>query len=209
MSSGIKLIVGLGNPGPEYLLTRHNAGFWFLDVLAGEHALTFRSEAKFHSGICRLQLSGHDCLLCKPMIFMNRSGQAVQAVANYYKISPREILIAHDEIDLAPGVIRFKQGGGHAGHNGVRDTIEKLGSGEFSRLRIGVGHPGNSNEVINSVLGRPTAAEEVLIMESIGKAVELVPQILAGEFQKVMHKLHTSEKLKVKSEKEADDENNH
>lgn len=206
MSSGIKLIVGLGNPGPEYLLTRHNAGFWFLDVLAGEHALTFRSEAKFHSEICRLQLSGHDCLLCKPKTFMNRSGQAVQAVANYYKISPPEILIAHDEIDLAPGVIRFKQGGGHAGHNGVRDTIEKLGSGEFSRLRIGVGHPGNSNEVINSVLGRPTAAEEALIMESIGKAVELVPQILAGEFQKVMHRLHTSQN-QVTSEKSQEDDN--
>ena len=207
MSSSIKLIVGLGNPGPEYLLTRHNAGFWFLDVLASAHALTFRSESKFHSGVCRLRFSGYDCLLCKPMTFMNRSGQAVQAIASYYKIGPREILIAHDEIDLAPGVIRFKQGGGHAGHNGVRDIIEKLGSSEFNRLRIGVGHPGNSNEVINSVLGRPSATEEALIMESIGKAVELIPQILAAEFQEVMHRLHTSQSQDTSNKSQENDKN--
>lgn len=194
MSSAIKLIVGLGNPGPEHLLTRHNAGFWFLDVLSRQQGLKFRSESKFQADVTRLSWSGYDCLLCKPVTFMNRSGQAVQAISAYYRISLPEILVAHDEIDLEPGVIRLKQGGGHAGHNGVRDIIEKLGGNEFNRLRIGVGHPGNSNEVINSVLGRPSAAEESQILESIGKAVELLPEILSGELQKVMHKLHTRDK---------------
>ena len=208
MPSAIKLIVGLGNPGPEHLMTRHNAGFWFVDVLATRYSLNFRPESRFKSEVCRLSADDHDCHICKPMTFMNRSGQSVQAIASYYKIPVTEILVVHDEIDFAPGTIRLKEGGGHAGHNGVRDIIEKLGSNEFKRLRIGVGHPGDSAEVVNSVLGRPSAEDTEKIMESISTATDLVPQLLAGEFQKVMYKLHSSEKLKDKSEKENDDEKN-
>ena len=204
MSFPIKLIVGLGNPGPEYLLTRHNAGFWFVDVLADQYGLTFRTESKFHSEVCRLSLSGQDCLICKPVTFMNLSGQAVQAITNFYKIPLSEILVVHDEIDLDSGAIRFKQGGGHGGHNGLRDIIEKTGSNEFNRLRIGVGHPGSSNEVINYVLGKASAEDQELIMKGIAEVMELIPQILSGEFQKVMHKLHTSEKLKKESENDDD-----
>lgn len=131
----------------------------------------------------------------------------MQAIASYYKINSHEILVAHDEIDLGPGVIRFKQEGGHAGHNGVRDIMEKLAVSDFNRLRIGVGHPGNSEEVINSVLGRPTAEEENLIMESINRAVELLPQILAGEFQKVMHQLHTSQQTDTGNNTQEEDDN--
>ena len=200
--------MGLGNPGPEHQLTRHNAGFWFVDVLAREHSLTFRSEPKFHSNVCRLTLPDNECFICKPMTFMNCSGQAVQAIANFYKISFPEILVVHDEIDLDAGMVRFKQGGGHGGHNGLRDIIEKTGSNDFNRLRIGVSHPGSSKEVVNYVLDRPSVDDQDLIMESIARALELLPQILAGEFQKVMHKLHSSEKQTVKSEKENNDEEN-
>lgn len=206
MPTAIKLIVGLGNPGPEYLLTRHNAGFWFVDVLARKYSLTFRTESRFKAEVCRLNGSGDDCLICKPMTYMNCSGHAVQAIAAYYKIPVNEILVAHDEIDFPPGTIRLKEGGGHAGHNGLRDIIEKLGSNEFKRLRIGVGHPGDSAEVINSVLGRPSAEETEKIMESISTAVDLVPQILAGDFQKTMHKLHTSQS-QVTSDKSQGDNN--
>lgn len=208
MSSAIKLIVGLGNPGPEHLLTRHNAGFWFIDLLARQYELVFRSETKFHSEVCRLSLSGHDCLICKPTTFMNRSGQAVQSITNFYKIPLSEILVVHDEIDLETGVIRFKQGGGHGGHNGLRDIIEKTGGNEFNRLRIGVGHPGSSNEVINYVLGKASTDDQELIMQGIANVMDFIPQILAGDFQKVMHKLHSSEKSKEESEKGTSNENN-
>jgi peptidyl-tRNA hydrolase, PTH1 family len=207
--SAIKLIVGMGNPGSEHLMTRHNAGFWFADVLAARYSLKFHAEARFKSEICRLSADDHDCYICKPMTYMNRSGQAVQAVSGFYKIALNEILVVHDEIDLDAGVIRFKQGGGHGGHNGLRDIIEKMGGNEFNRLRIGVGHPGNSSEVINYVLNRPAAEDQELIMQGIGDVMDLIPQILAGEFQKVMHKLHTGEKLEVKSEEEnIEDKNN-
>ena len=207
MPSAIKLIVGLGNPGPEHLMTRHNAGFWFADVLAAKYSLSFRSESRFRSELCRLSIADNDCYLCKPMTFMNRSGQPVQAIAGFYKIALNEILVVHDEIDLEAGVVRFKQGGGHGGHNGLRDIIEKMGGNEFYRLRIGVGHPGNSSEVVNYVLDRAPAEEEKLIMQSIGDVMEMIPQILSGEFQKVMHKLHTSQS-QVTSEKSQEDDSN-
>ena len=202
MPSAIKLVVGLGNPGPEHLLTRHNAGFWFVDALAEKYKLRFRCASKFHSEVCRLTISTADCFLCKPSNFMNRSGGAVQAIASFYKIVPQEILVAHDEIDLPPGVIRIKRGGGHGGHNGLRDIIENLGDNSFNRLRIGVGHPGSSDLVVDHVLNRASPAEEEMIMQGIASALESIPQILAGELQKVMNKLHRSAKLKVKSEKE-------
>ena len=208
MPSAIKLIVGLGNPGPEHLMTRHNAGFWFADVLAAKYSLNFRTESRFRAEVGRLSIDDHDCYLCKPMTFMNRSGQSVQAIASFYKITLGEILVVHDEIDLEPGVVRFKQGGGHAGHNGLRDIIEKMGGNEFNRIRIGVGHPGNSDEVVNFVLNRPSTQDEELIMQGIGSIMELIPQVLAGEFQKLMHTLHSSEKLNDRSEKENNDEQN-
>jgi PTH1 family peptidyl-tRNA hydrolase len=198
----VKLIVGLGNPGPGHLLTRHNAGFWFVDALADKNALRFRRESKFHAEVCRLTTSGADCFLCKPTSYMNRSGMAVQAIASFYKIVPEEMLVVHDEIDLPPGVVRLKRGNGHGGHNGLRDIIEVLGNNNFNRLRIGVGHPGNSDQVVDYVLDRAPAPEEELIMQGIAAALDLIPQILAGEMQKAMNKLHRSEKMKVKSEKD-------
>ncbi|MGH7831367.1 MAG: aminoacyl-tRNA hydrolase [Candidatus Binatia bacterium] len=201
MAAAIKLIVGLGNPGPEHWLTRHNAGFWFADALAGKYALQFRRAAKFHAEVCRLAISTWDCYLCKPESFMNESGRAVQAIASFYKITPEEILVVHDEIDLPPGVVRLKQGGGHGGHNGLRDIIEVLGDSNFNRLRIGVGHPGSSEQVVGHVLNRAPSTEEDLIMQGIAAVLEYVPQILAGELQLVMNKLHRSEKLEVESER--------
>ena len=200
--SDIKLIVGLGNPGPEHLLTRHNAGFWFVDALAEKYALRFRRESRFHAAVCRLTTSAADCFLCKPASFMNRSGMVVQAVASYYKIVPEEILVVHDEIDLPPGVVRLKRGGGHGGHNGLRDIIEVLGNNSFKRLRIGVGHPGSSDLVVDHVLERASPLEEDLIMQGIAAALDLIPQILAGEVQKVMNKLHKSHKLLATSHKQ-------
>lgn len=190
MPSAIKLIVGLGNPGPEHLLTRHNAGFWFVDALAEQNAIRFRRESRFHAKACRLTGPSADCFLCKPASFMNRSGMAVQAIASFYKIVPEEMLVAHDEIDLPPGVIRLKRGGGHGGHNGLRDIIEALGHNSFNRLRIGVGHPGSSDQVADYVLDRALAPEEELIKQGIAATLDLVPQILAGELQKAMNKLH-------------------
>jgi len=205
--SAIKLIVGLGNPGPEHLMTRHNAGFWFADVLAAKYSLSFRPESRFRSEVCRLSTADHDCYLCKPMTFMNRSGQPVQAIAGFYKIALNEILVVHDEIDLEAGVVRFKQGGGHGGHNGLRDIIEKMGGNEFYRLRIGVGHPGNSSEVVNYVLDRAPAEEEELIMQSIGDVMEMIPQILSGEFHQVMNMIHTTEKQVTSDKLQEDDDN--
>lgn len=201
MPSAIKLIVGLGNPGPEYLMTRHNAGFWFVDALAQIYSLDFKKENRFNAEVARLQTDAHDCLVCKPRTFMNNSGQCVQPFLHYYKIPVEELLIVHDEIDLEPGTVRFKQGGGHGGNNGLRDVIEKLGDNSFKRLRIGIGHPGASAEVVNYVLSKPSAADAELIMESITRAIEQLPLILEGEFMKVMTRLHTNTKPLATSNK--------
>lgn len=201
MPVSLKLIVGLGNPGPEHSDTRHNAGFWFLDRLAGDYHVTFTSEDRFFGQLARVQHDEIDCRLFKPQTYMNNSGRAVLSIANYFRILPEQILVAHDEIDLPPGTVRMKQGGGHAGHNGVRDIIETLGSRDFNRLRIGVGHPGSKEQVIGSVLGRPSRADKQLIDAAIDKALELVPLLLAGEFEKVMTRLHTSDKGNEESEK--------
>ena len=192
MPSPLKLIVGLGNPGPEHLMTRHNAGFWFVDILARKYSLTFRDENKFQAEICRLADADYDCLLCKPTTFMNRSGQSVRAISGYYRIDPGEILIVHDEIDLDVGTVRLKQGGGHGGNNGIRDIIEKLGDNNFNRLRIGVGHPGSSDQVTDHVLGRPSAEDENLIIQAINGVMDQLPYLLSGEFQKLMNVLHRS-----------------
>ena len=194
MPAPLKLIVGLGNPGPEHSETRHNAGFWFLDRLAQKYNTAFTSEKRLFGLQARLHHADAEYRLFKPSTYMNDSGRAVQAVKEYYRIAPQEILVVHDEIDLEPGTIRLKQGGGHAGHNGVRDIINMIGSRDFNRLRIGVGHPGNRDKVIGSVLGRPSRTEKKLIDEAIDKALELITLLLDGEFEKVMTKLHTGDK---------------
>lgn len=191
-STPIKLIVGLGNPGADYAQTRHNAGFWFVDLLAERHGGQFKVESKFHGQVCRINIQGRECWLLKPTTFMNRSGLSVSSLANYFKIFPNEILVAHDELDMAPGVVRLKLGGGHAGHNGLRDIISALGSKDFWRLRIGIDHPGNAKQVVNYVLGRPSREHADAIAESLIEGDSAIGQVLAGEFQLAMNLLHSS-----------------
>lgn len=188
----IKLLAGLGNPGPEYLLTRHNAGFWFVDAVAEKYSLKFRHESKFNADTSRLNLDQGDCLVCKPQTYMNRSGHALQSLSAYFRIKPEEILVVHDDIDLQPGDVRLKQGGGHGGNNGLRSIIEQMGDNNFNRVRLGVGHPGNSNDVINYVTSRPSAADTELILQSIGRAMDVLSLVLVGDMQKAMTQLHTN-----------------
>ena len=202
MSNIIKLIVGLGNPGNEYAKTRHNAGFWWVDRLCEKERLTLKSEKKFHGAAARINAAGHDMWLLEPMTFMNVSGRAVQALATFYKILPSEILVLHDELDLPPGTVKIKPGGGHGGHNGLKDIISQLGTQEFWRLRIGIGHPGDRNEVINYVLQAPRAEERPLIEETITRSLELFPLIARGDLQAAMLKLHTKPKPAVESKEE-------
>lgn len=191
MASRIQLIVGLGNPGSQYEQTRHNAGFWFVDALARQHGANFRSENKFHGEACKIAIDGNEVWLLKPMTFMNRSGQGIAALARFYKIDTTNILVAHDELDLPPGDIRLKQGGGHGGHNGLRDTIEQLGNDrDFQRLRIGIGHPGHSSQVTGYVLGKAQADEQRLMEDAIDTAIKVMPQAIGGEMQKAMNQLH-------------------
>jgi peptidyl-tRNA hydrolase, PTH1 family len=185
----LKLIVGLGNPGPEHLLTRHNAGFWFVDALASQAGGRFRSHTRFQGEICRVEFAGSELMLLKPMTYMNRSGLAVRALSDYLKVSPGEILVAHDELDLPVGDARFKLGGGHGGHNGLRDTITHLGA-EFWRLRIGIAHPGDKSEVIDYVLRRAPKEEEERILESVQEALEALPVFLQQGSERAMNGLH-------------------
>ena len=185
-----KLIVGLGNPGNEYARTRHNAGFWFVDELARTHGGTWRRESKYQCELARVRVGDAEVWLMKPQTYMNRSGAAVQAVAGFYRIAPAQMLVAHDEIDLPPGVVRLKQAGGHGGHNGVRDVIALLGP-DFWRLRIGVGHPGSKDQVIDAVLDRASAPEQQLIDAALARAYAALPELLRGDAQKVMKMLHT------------------
>jgi PTH1 family peptidyl-tRNA hydrolase len=186
----IKLITGLGNPGPDYSVTRHNAGFWLVDAIARHFNLVFHKELKFRSEICRLVTEDHDCWLCKPTTYMNESGYAVQAISNFYRIPLEQTLIVHDEIDLEVGSLRLKKGGGHGGHNGLRDIIQQTGGKEFSRLRIGVGHPGNRDLVTPYVLGRPSMDDREHIIAAIDSCMDVITLILDGELQKVMNILH-------------------
>ncbi len=183
----IKFIVGLKNPGAEYAKTRHNAGAWFIDAFAVEHNLQFKLEKKFH-----LELAEDHTYFAKPITYMNQSGLAVASFAHFYQIQPEEILVVHDELDLAPGVVRLKKGGGHGGHNGLRDIIACLGSSEFYRLRIGIGHPGDKDKVIGFVLQNPGLAEKIEIDQAIDRALDVMPDVLAGEMNQAMKKLHTN-----------------
>lgn len=186
-----KLIAGLGNPGAEYAETRHNAGFWFVDALAREYHADLRPQKKFSAEIDQLGSGDERCWLLKPTTFMNLSGQAIASVASYYNITPAEIIVVYDEIDLPPGTVRFKFRGGAGGHNGMRDTIQHLGTQDFYRIRIGVGHPGDRDQVIRYVLGRPSKSERELITDSIQRVLQEMPAILRGDYEPVMHHLHT------------------
>jgi len=190
----IKLIVGLGNPGPEYLMTRHNAGFWFVDALAKKLSLSFSFEKKFQAEVCRYQKASIDCWLCKPQTFMNGSGAAVQAIVNYYKLTMDQVMVVHDEIDLSPGTVRLKKGGGHGGHNGLRDIIQATGNSDFLRLRIGVGHPGSKDKVVPYVLGRASADEEEQIIQSFSLALEKSDQFFQDNLNKLMTELNKKNK---------------
>jgi peptidyl-tRNA hydrolase, PTH1 family len=186
----LKLIVGLGNPGNEYARTRHNAGFHLVEELARRHGGTFRSESRHHGELARVRVAGEELWLLKPMSFMNNSGGPVQSVANFYKVPAESILVAYDELDFPPGVVRLKLGGGAAGHNGMRDVIANIGD-PFWRVRIGIGHPGDRGAVLNFVLGRPTAEDARLIDEAMVAAIDALPTLIAEGGQKAMNRLHT------------------
>ena len=185
------LIFGLGNPGSRYAETRHNAGFWFLDRLATLAGASFRAQSRLHAEVARANLSGHDCVLVRPATFMNHSGQAVRAVMDYYKLGADQTLVAYDELDLPPGVARLKLGGGHGGHNGMRDIFRHVPDHDFLRLRIGIGHPGTKDAVTAYVLGRATADQERLIRDSISAAADVLPAVLDGNIPAAMKALHT------------------
>ena len=190
--TAIKLIVGLGNPGTEYRGTRHNAGADFIEELARTNGGSLRAEARFFGLAGQLTLSGHDLRLLIPTTFMNRSGKAVAAMATFYKIAPDQILVAHDELDIPPGSARFKRGGGHGGHNGLRDIIPALGNNnDFYRLRIGIGHPGHASRVTGYVLGAPSAEDRLRIDASISEAIGALPLLLDGDETKAMTRLHS------------------
>ncbi len=186
----IRLIVGLGNPGPRYAETRHNAGFWFVDALVRRHGVDFRTEGRFDGDAVRLTLPEGAAWLLKPMGFMNRSGLPVRKCADFYRIAPEEILIVHDELDLEPGVVRLKQGGGHGGHNGLRDLHRHLGGPGYARLRVGIGHPGHRDDVVPYVLDRPAKAEAQAITDAIDTALDQVPALLAGRWDEAVRNLH-------------------
>ncbi len=190
--SEIKLIVGLGNPGKEYEATRHNAGFWWVDELVRAHNASFRADSKFHGLVARATLHGHEVHLLKPQTFMNVSGRSVGAVAQFYKIAPEQILVVHDELDLPPGSAKLKLGGGHGGHNGLKDLIAHLGSKDFWRLRVGIGHPGDRAEVVNYVLNAPRKDEQVLIEEAMQRAQDVASLIIEGKMEAAMLKLHSN-----------------
>lgn len=186
----IRLIVGLGNPGKAYAETRHNAGAWFVERLADQAEMTFQFEPKFHGHTSLIQFDAHKIRLLVPATFMNNSGLAVRAMAQFYQIPSESILVAHDELDFPAGVIRLKQDGGHGGHNGLRDIAQHLGETNFCRLRIGIGHPGHSSQVSDYVLSQPPKKDHTLIMDVIEQATHILPELVSGDIQKAMQRLH-------------------
>lgn len=189
--SAIQLIVGLGNPGRDYEDTRHNAGAWFVEALADQQRCSLQNESKFFGFTGRINLAGHDIKLLIPTTFMNLSGQSVAALATFFKIPLDAILVAHDELDIGVGEARFKQGGGHGGHNGLRDIVSKFGNqNNFHRLRIGIGHPGSADKVTGHVLNKPTRDERIAIDASIDAALKALPLALSGQWPRAMNQLH-------------------
>ena len=200
--SELFLIVGLGNPGSQYSQTRHNAGFWFLDALYKEsHPAAgnggFRLQSKVSAEVCRGTVYNRDCIFAKPSVFMNHSGQTVRSLLDYYRISTENLLVAYDDLDLPPGTARLKKGGGHGGHNGMRDIFRHVDNTDFLRLRIGIGHPGFKDAVTGYVLSRPSADQEQQMMRSIGDAIAVMPDLLAGNVSKATKDLHTGEEPPV------------
>lgn len=188
----IKLFVGLGNPGPEYEATRHNAGFWWIDALARERKLTLVPERSYHGLVARMQVGGQPVWLLEPQTFMNLSGKSVAALARFFKIEPHEILVVHDELDVVPGQAKLKRGGSHAGHNGLRDIHAQLGTDDYWRLRLGIGHPGVKSEVVGWVLKKPLKEQREAIEDAIARTLHAFPALVAGEMDKATLLIHTS-----------------
>ncbi len=191
MAQDILMVVGLGNPGPDYANTRHNAGALFVEALARETGQSLRPEKKYHGLYARIQLQGLDLHLLNPSTYMNRSGLSIKALADFFKIQPQQILVAHDELDIPPGTARFKKSGGHGGHNGLRDTIAHLGTNEFQRLRIGIGHPGDSRKVTGYVLGRLGKQETEELNAVIDEIIRVLPDAASGKLPAAMNRLHS------------------
>lgn len=190
--TGLRLIVGLGNPGPEHARTRHNAGFHFVEALAERQGVRWTLESKLFGEVAKVDVGGQPVWLLKPATFMNLSGKSVTAAQRFWKIEPEQTLIAHDELDMPPGVARFKFDGGHGGQNGLRDTIRLLGHGRFHRLRLGIGHPGHKDRVVGWVLNRPSPQDAVLMDQAIDAAIDVLPLAVAGDFNEAMKRLHTA-----------------
>ncbi len=194
----IRLIVGLGNPGKEHEGTRHNAGYWLVERFADAQRVALKQEAKYHGIAGRIDATGTWILM--PTTYMNLSGKSVGALAGFFKIAPAEILVAHDELDFLPGVVKMKLGGGVGGHNGLKDISAHLGSNDYWRLRLGIGHPGERDVVVDYVLGKPSKLDREAIEESIGRALEILPLTIAGDVERAMHKLHTIPKPQEETE---------
>lgn len=190
-SRGIQLIVGLGNPGPQYANTRHNVGFWLAERFAEQHRANLQPESKFKGHVGTVQSGNISCRVLLPMTYMNRSGESVLAIAQFYKILPNEILVIHDELDLPVGSARLKFDGGHGGHNGLRDIDARLNTKGFYRLRLGIGHPGHRDDVSDYVLNRPSKSDEQSILTAIDHALSVLPDVLNGNIDKAMNVLHT------------------
>ncbi|APW47352.1 aminoacyl-tRNA hydrolase [Rhodoferax antarcticus] len=188
----IRLLVGLGNPGPDYDQTRHNAGFWWLDAVAKALNAPLVMDKSYHGLTARTVVNGQTVWLLKPQTFMNLSGKSVAALANFFKISPQEMLVAHDELDIAPGEAKLKLGGSHAGHNGLRDIHAQFGTDQYWRLRLGIGHPGNKAEVVNWVLKKPSPDHRIAIEQSIDRALTALAKLLVGDMEQATRLIHTS-----------------
>ena len=188
----IKLIAGLGNPGKDYQAHRHNAGFWFIESLANNMDSKFSSQSKFFGETAICLIGTNKVHLLKPKTFMNNSGQSVKALSSYYSIEPEEILVIHDDLDLTPGSVKIKMGGGHGGHNGLKDTINALNTNEFYRLRLGIGHPGSKNEVVDFVLHPPGKTDLALIEQAIKEAMDVIEPLVIGDIEQAMKQLHTN-----------------
>ena len=191
--SQIALIAGLGNPGPGYKGTRHNAGFWFIDELSQHYSLDFKLESRFQGEVASPQIKGLPIRVLRPVTFMNESGQSVASLMRYFAIEPGSLLVVHDDLDLEPGVARLKEGGGHGGHNGLRDLIRHLDSNDFVRLRLGIGHPGHPDDVTDYVLHAPPANERSAILDAVSRAVALIEPMINGDHVVVMNELHRTD----------------
>ena len=193
LASKVHVIAGLGNPGDDYARTRHNAGFWFVDALAARHEEVWKRQRRFDADVCRIAVAGEEIWLIKPMSFMNRSGGPLRGILDYYRLPAEGVLVAHDELDLPVGALRLKQGGGHGGHNGLRDIISHCGA-DFLRLRMGVGHPGTADAVVGYVLKAASQKEQTLLDEAVEKSVKIVPKLIRKGPGIVMNELNRKPK---------------